>query len=172
MTDNFNFTPKQIETLAAYHAAAFFLHFLSEGSNRFSEKAEENDFDYLNRLSQLFGSSSIITEAPKFCEYLLKKFSKIQKDGVFLGIEMPIPSEGLGQYVDAYGEYAAGQHNDGVFAIYGRFISEISEKIPVVAQAFQTEAASYSKAVQIFVSEAAKGAPQVIQSEFEGHRDR
>jgi hypothetical protein len=26
MTDNF--TPKQTETLAAYHAAAFFLHFL------------------------------------------------------------------------------------------------------------------------------------------------
>jgi hypothetical protein len=171
MTDNFNFTPKQIETLAAYHAAAFFLHFLSEGSNRFSEAAE-NNFDYLIRLSQLFGSFSIITEAPEFCGHLLEKFRKIQKDGVFLGIEMPITSEGLEQYVDAYGEYAAGQHNDGVFEIYGRFISEISEKIPVVAQAFQTKAASYSEAVQIFVSMAAEGAPQVIQSEFESHRGR
>ena len=67
MTDNF--TPQQIETLAAYHAAAFFLHFLSEGSNSFSEKAKNPDFFVLDmiELSQRFGSPSIVTEAPEFC---------------------------------------------------------------------------------------------------------
>ena len=170
MTDNF--TPKQIETLAAYHAAAFFLHFLSEGSNRFSEMVQDVDFYPLNveQLIEFFGSDSIVTEAPEFCSDLLKKFRNIPKDGVFLGIQMPITSEGLGEYADAYEEYAAGQHNGVVFDIYGRFPSEISEEIQTAARAFQSEAASYSEAVQKFVSMAAKGAPQMIQSEFNADR--